>query len=407
MGPRLFFLLRTALGDRPKGPPTTNHQQPPTANRQPPTAANRQRRPTTNRQPLPTTIHHQSPTTNRRQIPPTATNRHQPPTTSRQPPTANLPPPTHGVPAGIFGKPGYRNTFFSFVKDRPGGGWLAQLGGEEKFGGVQAHFFRGLAPTRRSGGEGGGGVGTGFGAGWGVWCYRGALGGGGGLTQRNTPLQSHMPRGHESSNIPRRWCTKAYGLCSDLYAMRAELQLALFVHCMWDAAWAMALFVGARRAIEPQQSLSNAPTSETCAATCTEMREDGRGRVIGPHAHRNVGRQVADDQDNTPEGWSNWASCTQKRSGECGGRPGGERAAETVNRLPQQPAQPQCANYSAPLTRKRHHKKHRPQRPSERIDPTRHAKGRTGDCPGPRKETATRRNVSRGGGGGGQEMHFR
>ena len=30
---------------------------------------------------------------------------------------------------------------------------------------------------------------------------------------------------------------------------------------------------------------------------------------------------------------------------------------------------------------------HRPQRPTERSDPTRHAKGRTGDCPGPRKET--------------------
>ena len=26
---------------------------------------------------------------------------------------------------------------------------------------------------------------------------------------------------------------------------------------------------------------------------------------------------------------------------------------------------------------------HRPQRPTERSDPTQHAKGRTGDCPGP------------------------
>ena len=42
---------------------------------------------------------------------------------------------------------------------------------------------------------------------------------------------------------------------------------------------------------------------------------------------------------------------------------------------------------------------HRPQRPTERSDPTQHAKGRTGDCPGPRKGTATRRNVTRGGGG--------
>ena len=66
----------------------------------------------------------------------------------------------------------------------------------------------------------------------------------------------------------------------------------------------------------------------------------------------------------------------------------------------------------APLTRKRHipphpaqaqhtnHRAPRTQRPSERSDPTQHAKGRTGHCPGPRKETTTRRNVTRGGGGG-------
>ena len=52
----------------------------------------------------------------------------------------------------------------------------------------------------------------------------------------------------------------------------------------------------------------------------------------------------------------------------------------------------------APRTRKRHQQEHRPQWPTERSDPTQHAKGRTGDCPGPRKETATRRNVTQGGG---------
>ena len=31
-----------------------------------------------------------------------------------------------------------------------------------------------------------------------------------------------------------------------------------------------------------------------------------------------------------------------------------------------------------------HHKEHRPQRPSESVNPTQHAKGRAGDCPGPR-----------------------
>ena len=60
------------------------------------------------------------------------------------------------------------------------------------------------------------------------------------------------------------------------------------------------------------------------------------------------------------------------------------------------PAQPRHTNDGAPRTRKRHQQKHRPQRPTESSDPMQHGKGRTGDCPGPRKETATRRNVTRG-----------
>ena len=99
--------------------------------------------------------------------------------------------------------------------------------------------------------------------------------------------------------------------------------------------------------------------------------------------------------------------------------------AKTVKRPQQQPAHPQYANYWAPLTRKRHtmphpaqpqhtnywaprmqkrhQQEHRPQRPTESSDPTQHAKGRTGDCPGPRKGATTRRNVTQGGGqhGGG------
>ena len=50
---------------------------------------------------------------------------------------------------------------------------------------------------------------------------------------------------------------------------------------------------------------------------------------------------------------------------------------------------------------KRHQHEHRPQRPTERSDPTQHAKGRTGDRPGPRKGATTRRHVTQGGGGGG------
>ena len=94
-GPDFFFVLRTALKDRPKGPPTANRQLPPTANRrQPPPTANHQPPAATNRQ-LPTTANrHQPPITNH-QPPPTTTNRHQPPVANCQPPTtANRQPPT-------------------------------------------------------------------------------------------------------------------------------------------------------------------------------------------------------------------------------------------------------------------------------------------------------------------------
>ena len=67
-------------------------------------------------------------------------------------------------------------------------------------------------------------------------------------------------------------------------------------------------------------------------------------------------------------------------------------------RCPPHPAQSQHANHWAPRTRKRHQQEHRPQRPTESSDPTQHAKGRTGDRPGPRKGATTRRNVTQGGG---------
>ena len=52
--------------------------------------------------------------------------------------------------------------------------------------------------------------------------------------------------------------------------------------------------------------------------------------------------------------------------------------------------------YKVPTYPKRHQQEHRPQRPTESSDPTQHAKGRTGDRPGPRKETTTRQNVTQG-----------
>ena len=105
-----FFLLRTALKDRPKGPPT--------ANRQPPTATNCHQPPTVNRCQPPPTTHHQLPTAaNRCQPPPTAAN-HQLPTANRQsPPAANRQsPPTMvehmSYTRSFFEKTMFWNSFF-------------------------------------------------------------------------------------------------------------------------------------------------------------------------------------------------------------------------------------------------------------------------------------------------------
>ena len=53
-------------------------------------------------------------------------------------------------------------------------------------------------------------------------------------------------------------------------------------------------------------------------------------------------------------------------------------------------------SYWAPRTWKRLQQEHWQQRPTERSDPTQHAKGRTGDCPGPRKVATTRGNATQG-----------
>ena len=135
-----------------------------------------------------------------------------------------------------------------------------------------------------------------------------------------------------------------------------------------------------------------------------------RSGAPGPHAHGNAARQVVVDDrraevrgqrkpSNDPRNnqhnpqYANWAPLLHKRH-------------------PPQPAQPRYTNHWAPGTRKRHQQEHRPQQPTKRSDPTQHAKGRMGDCPEPRKQTATQRNViGRGGrereGGGGRRERER
>ena len=139
-----------------------------------------------------------------------------------------------------------------------------------------------------------------------------------------------------------------------------------------------------------------------------QEREPIRGRptVKGKRTYGGRPGQRVEEQ-------GTWASRTQNHSEAGYGRPvdRGAWTAKTVKRPRQQPAHPQYANYWAPLTRKRHtmphsaqpqhtrywaprtrkrhQQEHRPQRqhrPTESSNPTQHAKGRTGDCPGPVKE---------------------
>ena len=144
-----------------------------------------------------------------------------------------------------------------------------------------------------------------------------------------------------------------------------------------------------------------------------QEREPIRGRpaVRGKRTYGGRPGQRVEEQ-------GTWASHKHSEAGY--GRPldRGVWTANTVKRPRQQPAHPQYANYWAPLTRKRHipphpaqpqhtdhwaprtrkrhQQEHRPQRPTQRSDPTQHAKGTTGDCPGPRERATTRRNVTRG-----------
>ena len=123
-----------------------------------------------------------------------------------------------------------------------------------------------------------------------------------------------------------------------------------------------------------------------------------RNRAPGLHAHGNASRQVVDglrtevcgqqkqskdphNNQHDPQYANYWAPLTCKRHS------------------PPHPAQPRHTNDGAPRMRKRHQQEHRLQRPTERSDPTQHAKGRAGDCPGPCKGATTRRNVTQGGRG--------
>ena len=132
----------------------------------------------------------------------------------------------------------------------------------------------------------------------------------------------------------------------------------------------------------------------TPQAECPELQMCGFGGFLvraGAMCTWGEGRWGADRS-----GWGGIDSRSRRGGGGRGG--GGKR------HIPPHSAQPRHTNDWAPRMRKRHQREHRPQRPIEHSDPMQHAEGRTGDCPGPRKETATRRNVTQGGGGGGGQQ---
>ena len=156
-----------------------------------------------------------------------------------------------------------------------------------------------------------------------------------------------------------------------------------------------------RGAAPPTEGLHKGPTRPLLRWPMPYGRGGGRrSGALGPRAHGNGARHVVDglrteargqrkqshdprNNQHNPQYANYWAPLTRKRH------------------IPPHSAQPQHTNDWAPRTRKRHQQEHRPQRPTERSDPTQHAKGRAGDCPGPRKEATTRRNVTWGGGGYG------
>ena len=146
-------------------------------------------------------------------------------------------------------------------------------------------------------------------------------------------------------------------------------------------------------------------------ATATQERAPATAEERAIHtadvAGGGGGRHVVDCRDAGRRGRQSWAAGARKRGEAWGGRPecGGASGQQKPSNdphtnHPSNQHNPRCARYWAPRTRKRHQQEHRPQWPTERSDPTQHAKGRAGDCPGPRKGATTGRNVTQGGGGG-------
>ena len=129
--------------------------------------------------------------------------------------------------------------------------------------------------------------------------------------------------------------------------------------------------------------------------------------ACAPRAGQHAGEAHGRPPGRRMKGQKCCAAHTRKRGEACGGKPecGGEWAAKSRKTTPTPGPTPTTTPTSTtPVCQllgssdAETGKKRPPQQPTDRSNPTQHAKGRTGDCPGPRIETATRRNVTQGGG---------
>ena len=167
-----------------------------------------------------------------------------------------------------------------------------------------------------------------------------------------------------------------------------------FLHLRPHSGWQMLGLLHAMELVKGgvRDALTRRKGGDECTLLLFGKGGGGRPAVRGKGTYG--GRPGQREEQGT------WASRTRKHSEAGYGRPvdRGAWTAKTVKQPPQQPAQPQYANYWAPLTRTRHgtsrHIQHSPGTPTtglrERGNDTSRSTGRSG-----RQNAATRRNMRR------------
>ena len=134
------------------------------------------------------------------------------------------------------------------------------------------------------------------------------------------------------------------------------------------------------------------------------VRSVGRG-VLSAWPAGWAGRGARGCETSPPHGPRSSDAAAHFMRGRAGDCPGPRQEGNAGGGPPTHRLQPWQAQYWAPHTQKRSDT-HRPRGRPANDDPTHSAKGRTGDCPGPRRETNEGRNVTQGGGGQRPKIDF-